>query len=514
MEQQTTVSRNALIYGACIGVAVLLGYLLSDTMSRRSLALVGGFVGAISLPILLKWYHPLLIVSWNANIAFWFLPGKPSIAFLMSLTAFGVAVLSRCMSTRYRFHNDRFLTWALVVFVGVLLVTAYGTGGIGLRSAGSDTYGGKKYFFILGAVMGYLGLVSRGIPARHGLLVASLFILSALTAMLSYLIYFAGPAAYVLFNFFPPEMMGLQGLEGIFSRGGMVRWAGLSTTGSACCFFLMLKYGVRGLLNIHKPWRGLCFLFFLVVSLLGGFRSVLLLIALTFWAQFFLEGLHRTRFLPVVVGIGLAVFLVSLPFIDQMPLSVQRTLSVLPVEVDPIAEADARESTEWRVDMWQRLTPMISRYFWYGKGFSIDPIDLYFAEQGVLRGVVQSFEPALVVGNYHNGGLSVLIGFGIFGLISFILVLVASLRILYRNHRRGDPALASVNTFLLAYFIARIVSFFLVVGDVSVDVATFLGIVGLSVSLNVGAAGRDETGETEQAQGGLGEEAQSAMIPA
>ena len=35
---------------------------------------------------------------------------------------------------------------------------------------------------------------------------------------------------------------------------------------------------------------------------------------------------------------------------------------------------------------------------WKGKGYSIDPVDLYFAHEGVRRGTLRNFEPALVAG--------------------------------------------------------------------------------------------------------------------
>jgi hypothetical protein len=468
-------------------VAVVLGYLLVNPMVRNNQMAVGLILGVILSPILLKWYHPLLIFTWNAAIIFFFLPGKPNIVFLMSIVGFGVAALSRCLTDKARFHHDRWLTLAVLAFVGAVIITAYSTGGIGVRSAGSSTYGGKKYFFIFGAAMGYFALVSRGVPRHRIMLYCSVFFLSTLTSILSYVIWKAGPGAYVLFAFFPPEMMGLQAIEGM-GRGGMVRLPGLSSSAAACCFFLLLRFGIRGLLNIHKPWRGIAFLIFIAASLYGGFRSVLLLIVMTFAIQFFLEGLHRTRFLPILAGVCVAMAAISLPFIKSMPLSVQRTLSVLPIlEVDPIAEADARESTEWRVDMWKRLWPMIPKYFWKGKGYSIDPVDLYFAHEGVRRGTLRNFEPALVAGEYHNGGLSVLIGFGILGLITFVMILVASIRVLIRHVRHGDPELRTINVFLLAHFIARTISFFAVFGAVASDVFMFLGIVGLGISVNMGS---------------------------
>ena len=68
-------------------VAVVLGYLLVNPMVRNNQMAVGLILGVILSPILLKWYHPLLIFTWNAAIIFFFLPGKPNIVFLMSIAS-------------------------------------------------------------------------------------------------------------------------------------------------------------------------------------------------------------------------------------------------------------------------------------------------------------------------------------------------------------------------------------------------------------------------------------------
>jgi hypothetical protein len=64
--------------------------------------------------------------------------------------------------------------------------------------------------------------------------------------------------------------------------------------------------------------------------------------------------------------------------------------------------------------------------------------------------------------------------------------LVVALRALYLNHRHSTPGLQTINTFLLAFFIARIVLFCFVFGGFHGDVALFVGVVGLSISLNGG----------------------------
>ena len=94
----------------------------------------------------------------------------------------------------------------------------------------------------------------------------------------------------------------------------------------------------------------------------------------------------------------------------------------------------------------------------------------------------------LLVGNYHNGPLSILIPFGIYGAIAFVWFLAAGLRVLHRNWKFGSPALQNVNTLLLAVFVARTINFFCIFGSLHSDIAVFAGLLGLSVALNGVAA--------------------------
>ena len=97
-------------------------------------------------------------------------------------------------------------------------------------------------------------------------------------------------------------------------------------------------------------------------------------------------------------------------------------------------------------------------------------------------------EGAELAGDYHNGPLSVIIPFGLPGTIAFIWFLVAGFKVVRRNYLFGDPAFHRVNTFLFAYFIARVIFFFLVFGGLYSDLASFTGLLALSVSINGGAA--------------------------
>ena len=94
-----------------------------------------------------------------------------------------------------------------------------------------------------------------------------------------------------------------------------------------------------------------------------------------------------------------------------------------------------------------------------------------------------------------------LIPFGVWGLAAFVWLLVAGARFLYTNFRDGAPELRRINGFLLALFLARILIFIFVFGTLSGDLVHFLGILGLSVALNVRGQRPARPGEATKVHG-------------
>jgi hypothetical protein len=92
----------------------------------------------------------------------------------------------------------------------------------------------------------------------------------------------------------------------------------------------------------------------------------------------------------------------------------------------------------------------------------------------------------IVAGDYHNGPLSTLIPFGIWGAIGFIWLLWSGGRVLYFNYRYGDPAVKTINTSLLAAYLTKSVVFLFVVGSFHAELVKFCGFIGLSIALNGG----------------------------
>ncbi len=483
------IPRKLIIFVIVLPLAVLLGYLLTSPTDLKSLAIVGLVLGVLSVPILLRWHHPLLIFSWNAGITIFFLPGQPQLWMLMSVVSFGLVVLDRAMGKRPVLLNVPAITWPLAFLVLVVVVTAKLTGGIGLRSMGGGSYGGKNYVFILFAIMGCFALGSQPIPPERVVRYMAIFLLSGLTYVVGNLAYAAGPSFYWLFFLFPVDV-AIHQIKADYLLGSenMVRLTGLSYA-AVCAFgFMLMRYGLQGIFDLRKPWRLLGLVLIIAASLFGGFRSIVAIFGLSLVLQFFLEGLYRTR---LVLVMGLCAVLggaLVIPLANKLPLTVQRCLSFLPLDLDPVARIDAQNSLEWRAEMWRVVSPEIPKYLFLGKGYAINPADLFLASEAVRRGQAKDYEPMIISGNYHNGPLTVLIPFGIFGALGLVWFLAAGGWVLYRNYRYGNPAARLVNTFLFAHFLMRVIMYVVVFGDFSTDIFLFTGLVGLSLGINGGVS--------------------------
>src|SRR5690606_31332561 len=132
--------------------------------------------------------------------------------------------------------------------------------------------------------------------------------------------------------------------------------------------------------------------------------------------------------------------------VRSLPLAVQRSLSILPVDVDPVAKRDAQGTLDWRLDMWRVVLPEVPKYLLLGKGYTYSGTDYYLTQEAYRRGMLRtSYEDTLISGNYHNGILTILIPFGIWGMAAFTWFAVAALIALIRNYRYGPPHLLNIN---------------------------------------------------------------------
>ena len=491
MVRENFLPRGLLVYGLCLPLAVLLGYLLATPSAFRSFTIVALVLCVLAIPLLLRWHFVILFASWNAAILFPFLPGQPYIWTVAALGSLILTLLQRIMDKRYEALSVPSLTRPLVLLGIWVTITAGVTGGFGGRALGEELWGGKKYLGVLGAIIGFFALTAHRIPGDKSRLFTSLFFLSGLTLALSDLVYMAGPKFYPLYSILPAEMAAGQAV----STESLWRLSGIGFAAQYFVWFLMARLGIRGILDLTRPWRLLALAGSFGLSLLGGFRSTLVLFGMLLVVQFYLEGMFQTR-LAVVLSLGVALAgVLTIAFADKLPNPVQRSLSFLPIPgIDPMAKLDAQGTLDWRIQIWKTVIPDVPRYFLFGKGFAYNGTDYYLTAEAVRRGVFYTVdETTLINGTYHQGILTIIIPFGIWGLLLFGWFCWSALKILCRNSRYGSESLRVINVFLLSMFICRLVFFIFLYGQFELDLPVFVGLIGLSISLNGGVKGGNET---------------------
>ncbi|MFA6544034.1 MAG: O-antigen ligase family protein [Limisphaerales bacterium] len=481
MDRNADISRVLLVTGLVVPVALLAGVLLVNPFSTLTIALIGLAFMALAFPVWLRWHHTLLVCSWNAAVVAFFLPGQPPVWMLLAALSLGIAVVSRTVRHDSKFLWVRSVAIPLLVLALIVAVTV-AIRGFGSRVLGSEQWGAKRYLGVFGAILGYFALTAAAIPSTRAKWLAGLFFLSGVTAIFSDLAFAGGPAFYFLFMFFPTDVAFNQAM----TAGTLQRFTGIAWMAQAGYWFMLLRYGIRGILDVHRPWRLMVFVGLFVLGLFGGFRSSIILFGLLFLTQFWYERLLWTKLFLLVSLCALLLGAGVVGFANRLPMSVQRSLSFLPIDVHPAARQDAQGTLDWRLQMWRVVLPEVPHYLWLGKGYTFSGTDYQLVQEAIRRGMFTAYEDTLVSGNYHNGLLTLIIPFGLPGTLAFVGFIFAGWRVLRRNYLHGPPDLQRINTFLIAYFLARLIFYVFFYGQFDLDLMVFTGVVGLSISLNGG----------------------------
>jgi hypothetical protein len=511
-----SLPKSLFIFVFCVPLAIVLGIMLATPLDRTTMIIVlSGFLLLLT-PFFLTSHHTFLILSWNAYINAFFLPGKPYI--WMITTAVSILFLGLTVTLnrgKIRLLSVPSVAWPLLAIGLISLITSQLTGGIGGQALGSEIYGGKRYVFLWMGIVGFFALSALPVDPKKRQFLAAAFFASSVTAAVSNLAYTLGEGFYFLFLLFPVEWAITQAASE-FAVGGFSRVGGLGPASVAIVAFVLVRYGIRGTFTFRYPWRSVLLVAGVVAGLFSGYRATFAFAGLLFVFQFIAEGLYKTKFLLIFTILLSLTAILVLPIANRLPLAVQRCLTIFPLDLDRAAIETARGSTDWRLEMWRAVVPDIPQYLLLGKGYAIDPKDIYFSQMHISLKWIAPYEASLVAGDYHSGPLSLIIPFGIWGVVAFIWFCYAAMGVLWRNFKYGDPEIQNINTFLLVYFLAQLVYYLFVFGAFYMDLAKFAGVVALSVAMNHGVASRagapalitpfrkpDETPEPEVAGGGL-----------
>jgi len=485
--------RTLITYGLCTVFAVLMGYILTNVgmAPTYSNMFALGLLGALVLsPIFIQWHYPIMVFSLGCPAWVFFLKGSPPLWEIMVIISLGIAMVERTVQRKQKWLSAPSVVWPLIFTIAMAYITAKLTGGFGLHTLGNEVGGGKKYLTLMLGIATFFALITRKIPNERRNFYVGLFILSGLPSFIGDL----GPVLPAPLNYIniliPATLSSDQQWQ-----IGVTRLGAFGTTASVITSFMLARFGLRGIFTGSQIWwRTPLFLLMFLCCMLGGYRNVIFNFALTCILMFFMEGLQRTKLLPMFVMIGVTLSCLLVPFAHHLPYTFQRALSFLPLDIDAAARADAEGSSEWRFRMWHDLWPRVPQYLLLGKGYALTMEDFEMIGNGTLANgaaaQLDAGEDALAVsGDYHSGPLSTIIPFGIWGAITFVWFMLAGLRVVYRNFKYGDKQLRIVNIFFLAQYVTHIVSYFFIYGAYTNDMFGFARTIGFSIALNGGVCG-------------------------
>jgi hypothetical protein len=210
--------------------------------------------------------------------------------------------------------------------------------------------------------------------------------------------------------------------------------------------------------------------------------------------MFFWEGLHRTPLLIVMILLGAMGVTAIVPLARKLPYTFQRSLAFFPLDLDPDAKASADDSTEWRLRMWTALLPQIPPHLFLGEGLAISTEDYDEMMTGnlMLQNAAEKVDASqgslALAADYHNGMLSLVIPFGIWGVLAILWFLGGGLWVMYSNAKYAPPELYLANSFLMILYLWETLNFVSCFGglQISGQLASFVGYLGMSVALNNG----------------------------
>jgi hypothetical protein len=482
--------RSLIVYAVCVPLAVTVGYLLTDFQDYDSMGFIGVLIAILIFPLLMKWHYPLLIFSWASPITLFFLPGKPNLFIFMVVVSLSISVVESILNREKRFVPAGGVRWTLLALLLVVFITAKLTGGFGLRSMGSNVYGGKKYVTFIIGILSFFAIAARPIPKHKANLYMLLFLAGGFLGFIADIYIFIPEPLRFISLIIPPSDRGLDEMGNMQVEFGVTRLFGVAGTAGAVLLWLLARYGIRETFLSGKLWRpvvfGLCF----ILTFLGGFRSTLLSFVMLIGLLFVLEKLHRSILMLPMILLGIMGSVALVPLAPHLPYTFQRTLAFLPLNIDPAARVDAEGSTQWRLDIWAALMPQVPQYLLLGKGysFSAETFNEFMGRDATFRSIDAGNNALALSNDFHSGPLSVVISFGIWGVLAWLAYWVAGFRVVWRNYKYGDPQLRHLNIFLFASLIGKCLVFLFIFGAISEDVAGFAGIIGLSLALNHGVA--------------------------
>lgn len=407
--------------------AVYLG-IAAATAQTTAILIVGGVLFFVFIMAMGRHIWTLIPIFSVLGGTLTFVPGYPSPWYAIT-PAVTMMLFARFMMRRKNFSYRFCWLDGLIILHLLALVQAYIRNPTGMAIFGSTgMIGGRPYMDYSMAMFGYLILatVKTEMPVVKRVILF-MMIFSLCDEAVKSATGFSGGLSRVVGSFY-------SNVDYSSNEAGANYTYDISTTRFTSLAGLgvvisQVLFSFNRPLECLLPWRPLrllTLLFSLAVTLLSGFRSILIKTG----CYFVIGTLTRRKPMDfamagAAVCAMFAVMLMVGP--KNLPGAAQRTLSFLPIDVDENIRASAEGSSEWRHEMW-RLVLTSDRYIHnklLGDGFGFTAAEQEAQQQdsmGLRKYSGDSIDAFIAKGSYHGWHVEAIRFTGVLGLVIGLMV--------------------------------------------------------------------------------------------
>ncbi len=444
-----------------LAVAVVIG----NAVGSSDMRLVAGVVATIPVAVI---FIKLKTNIWVLIPLGWYLTGR------LPWLPLPFTVRDLCMMTVIFFFTLFFATRAIswrrkvstldyLIYINLAyLATVFARNPVGFWAMQSSMVGGRPYFEIALAFGAFAVLSRVQITAFLAQTFPYFFVVPAwCIGILDVVGRLSPQVGYALNSFY--SGVGSRSVTEAFQQEaslGETRMVGMQFAGLSSVLALCARYNPITLISPLYPFRVLMLAVAFGAIFVSGFRGLLLFSFAALFLSMVLRGSLKHLWVAAAAMLTVIVLLISLQgSVLQLPRTMQRALSWLPGDWDPVALGDAEDSSRWRFEMWEWAwnDERIMRDKAWGQGFglSIDDMNLIASMltssvpgKNMLGG--SDREQFMITGTLHSGPLSAIKYIGVAGLFLYFILLcymAYSALLLCKNARDS-------NAFPLALFIS------------------------------------------------------------
>jgi len=412
----------------------------------------------------------LIVMLLRSGITLPGLPAQLDLVEVLQLYFILIGIATFCMHRGATFRKVIPINLLILIFVGIMFFVIM-IRGAGFQILGDVNWGGGRYIDLLIGCLFFLFVHTVRLNTRQiKQACICMILLSFVPSISEFVLVLSQGRIYHHYYFVSLGSNNIDALESFAMGADLVRFKA-ARPASIAFLQLALLFQFSGKFTRFVKWLllGLA----IALAAVSGHRIAILILVGNYWVFHFLlrvkDGLHRKY---LFVSLMAAFFAIPLVYLlsPVLPLAMQRSISFLPgIHVDEIVMRNATNTVSWRLDLWLDALKEVPDHLVIGKGYTYPSYATEQIEGG--PNLMKHHEWALITSNYHNGLLSLLIGFGIPGfIVGNMIMLYASFRLYdFTKKEWSEPFLKRIFILFYTDCIVKIIIFYFVFGYVPSD---------------------------------------------